>query len=82
VLGGRRFELDQVRASNRQTIEWIDDAIKRTKIGTANTRDTSQLLVENLPAMLAGVKTGEMNLGDPVLLDAMSRLTFPNHPAL
>jgi hypothetical protein len=75
ALAGRRFEFDQVRASNRQTIAEIDNAIERTKFATANTRDTSQLLVENLPAMLAGVKIGEMNLGDPVLADAISRLT-------
>ena len=75
ALAARRFELDQVRASNRQAISGVEDAIERTKIATANTRDTSRILVENLPAMLAGVKIEEMHLGEPVLVDAISRLT-------
>jgi len=75
ALTGRQFELDQVRASNRQAIAGLEDAIERTKIATANTRDTSRILVENLPSMLAGIKVGEMHLGEPVLIDAISRLT-------
>jgi hypothetical protein len=75
TLTGRRFELDKVRASNRQVLAEVEDAIERTKIATANTRDTYQILVENLPSMLAGIKVGEMHLGEPVLIDAIARLT-------
>ena len=75
ALVGRQFQLDQVRASNRQAIAGVEDAIERTKIATANTRDTARILVENLPSMLAGVKIEEMHLGEPVLVDAISRLT-------
>jgi hypothetical protein len=74
-LAGRQFELDQVRASNRQMIAGVEDAIERTKIAAANTRNTSRILVENLPSMLAGVKIEEMHLGEPVLIGAISRLT-------
>ena len=75
ALVGRQFQLDQVRASNRQVLAGVEDSIERTKIATANTRDTSQILVENLPSMLAGVKIGDMHLGEPVLIDAIARLT-------
>lgn len=40
-----------------------------------NTRDTSQILVDHLPSMLAGAKVGGRHMGKPVLAEAISRLT-------
>lgn len=69
-----RFELDQTRAANRNQIATTDDAIERRRIEVANTKDATRLFLENLPGLLTGVSVKTLNLGDPLIVDALGRL--------
>ena len=69
-----RFDLDRSRAVNRNEIATTDDTIERRRIEVANTKDATRLLLENLPGLLAGVNIQSLNLGDPLIVDALGRL--------
>ena len=73
-LEGRRFEVEKVREKNRAEMSEIEDAIQRRQIATANTKDAARLFLENLPGLLAGAKIENVNLGDPALVGAITRL--------
>ncbi|MBA3352676.1 MAG: hypothetical protein H0U23_09675 [Blastocatellia bacterium] len=74
ALEARRFQLDRVRAENRNAIAEADDAIERRRIETTNTRDAGKLLLDNLPGLLAEMKIEHLNLGDPMMVAAITRL--------
>lgn len=69
-----RFALDETRAANRNQIATTEDAMERRRIEVANTKDAARLFLENLPGLLAGVSISSLNLGDPMIVDALGRL--------
>ena len=73
-LERHRFALEKSRTENRATRAKIEGEIERRRIAVANTADRGRLFLENLPSVLAGTRFETVNLGDPVLLNAIRQL--------
>jgi hypothetical protein len=74
ALEARRCVLEKHRIENKDAVATVEDGIERRKIEVANTRETARMFVENLPGLLAGVKIGNVHLGDPMVVEALARL--------
>lgn len=73
-LDHERFVQQRQRSLNEEVIATIEEAVDRLRIETANTRDTTLLLMENLPAIASNLKLGEVTLGDPLLARVLGDL--------